>query len=147
MLCNNDQSQTTGDRRKSPAGPPGEAPLALRRLGRRQQVCDVLFRARALAARGSAVVVVSWQQWQELQGSQQLQARLLEGKLWLLRRQQELVLAGSGADGSKQQQGRPQRGGGGVSLSPGIPVAAAVAAAGAGGGPDGGGGEEAAGAA
>ena len=47
-----------------------------------------MFRARALAARGSAVVVVSWQQWQELQGSQQLQARLLEDKLWLLRRQQ-----------------------------------------------------------
>jgi hypothetical protein len=45
---------------------------------------DLMFRARALAARGYWVVVVSWQQWLLLDGFLDAEVNYLQSKLWLL---------------------------------------------------------------
>jgi hypothetical protein len=44
-----------------------------------------MFRARALAARGYWVVVVSWQQWLLLDGFLDAEVNYLQSKLWLLK--------------------------------------------------------------
>lgn len=73
-----------------------------------EHVGDVMFRARALAARGYWVVVVSWQEWCSLGGDQCAELAYLQDKLWLLLQD-------------------PQEAEGQERVSTGVPVAAAAA--------------------
>jgi hypothetical protein len=85
---------------------------------------DLMFRARALAARGYWVVVVSWQQWLLLDGFLDAEVDYLQSKLWLL----ESSGVNFGANTGENFGGSLSSGDAGVSS--GMPVAAAAAAEG-----------------
>jgi hypothetical protein len=88
-----------------------------------RHMCDALFKARALAARGGWVTVLSWQQLKALELVPQRQQEYLQEVLWLLlqRRQDQL--------GEVAVRGGLPAGEGGQQLQfvAGTPVAAAAA--------------------
>lgn len=77
-----------------------------------EQVGDVMFRARALAARGYWVAVISWQVWSSLQGVRDAELAYLQEKLWLLQQ--------SGEDSDAPDLSGQQN------VAVGMPVAAAM---------------------
>ncbi|KAF8056453.1 hypothetical protein HT031_006310 [Scenedesmus sp. PABB004] len=70
----------------------------------RPQVGDVMFRARALAARGSLVSVLSWQDFARADGHLGAELDALAGKLWMLR---DRAAAAADADGGRVASGVP----------------------------------------
>jgi hypothetical protein len=86
---------------------------------------DLMFRARALAARGYWVVVVSWQQWLLLDGFLDAEVDYLQSKLWLLEDGGVNLGENAGVNASVNSGGSLSSGDAGVSS--GMPVAAAAA--------------------
>jgi hypothetical protein len=86
---------------------------------------DLMFRARALAARGYWVVVVSWQQWLLLDGFVDAEVDYLQSKLWLLEDGGVNLGVNMGENAGVNFGGSLSSGDGGVSS--GMPVAAAAA--------------------